>query len=605
MINSKNLITKESFDDSIINILDNLVTHDITDLGAIGDGVTDNKTIFINLFKNIKDYDTILIPKGDYLIKLTDEDLVRIGNTNKSMYSALNVEGKNNIEFKGNGTIIFDSTGCTKNPSMMWFKDCNNITINGIHFIGDAEFGEEVTIWQKMNGINIENCEGFIFTSNTMENILATLVVTGDRNSPSISGQVGKDSIISNNIFKNYGQITTFGGGVSRFIFSNNICVNALQTGIKLSTNTQGESSINNSYDIIIQGNIFTWEEDYKFSKVGWDTGKTFSPCGIMVECHSNNISILNNTIDLSRITQTINNPIQTIACVSLYKGNKDVLLYNNNVLIKNNNLYNYKTTSCISISPHYKNLTIDGNICSGNIGVNTYENITNKMDLLQISNNTLINDKNNIGIMFGNLLYNTVILKGNVINCTANLTSSGYRGFVEINNSKCDELYIDSNNINKCDILTYQSSPLQISSINITNNKLQSMNLNVSNNTKILNINGNTYEANKTINTIRTQNNSNIVVNFGNNSGYTDGSILNIDNGELRLNENSIKSKSGNPYIVGNSFIVSGTIIGQGSPEGNINAMYGTKYLNFGAFTNGLYLKTSSNGNTGWVQIK
>ncbi len=578
-------------------------SYNLLEYGAIGDGLTNNKEIFKNIFISIQDYESVYIPEGNFLIKLTDNDLINIYD--KNMYSFLKIENRKNIKIYGSGQLTFDCSQCTKHSNMMWIKNCTNISINGLSFVGDAKFNENIEVWNEyIDGITIENCENFVFNNNVMSNIMACLITTGERLSPTQSNITSNDIIIVNNIFENYGQISTFGSGVSKFIFSGNICKNALQCGIKLSTNVSGHNCINNSYDIIIKDNIFSWDENYKFCIVGWDTSKSFSPVGIMIECHSTNISITNNTCDLSRIKQSIQNPVQNISCISIYKGNSDSSLYNRLIKIENNLLIGYaESPTCISAPSFTQRLIIKENTCVGNINIGTYEVISEQMETIEIKNNFLYSENKNIGILIGNVWYAHIILDGNLINPNMTNSSQKNHGYIELKKCRANELNISNNQLSGCNILSYESNPLDIFRINIDNNKIKSNYLYLGENVNLLNIVNNIFNSNKTINLIRAQN-PDTTINFCNNTGYTNGSVINLNIGRIRMNNNSIESVTKVQYQMGSSFIISGIIIGYGSPEGIINAMYGSQYIDFSSTQKGLYIKTTYDESTGWIKL-
>lgn len=592
-----------------VNFLDQLKLQFV--YGIVGDGSTDNKNAFKEIFNSIQDYGSIYIPEGEYKINLTDSDLIDLEIGAKNMYTFLKVVGVKGVKIHGQGTLIFDSSACTLNNSIVLFQDCNDITIDGIKFIGDAVFSKDIQIGSGgvntttfkhfINGINFEHCENIKFANNTMENIMSCLSVTGCRQSPAINNYSSYDTIVANNTFKNYGQVSTFGGGTSRFIFSNNLCINSLQSGIKLSSNplTTDNTTIGNSYDILLHDNIFTWEEDFEFPIVGWDTSYNFAPVGIMLECHSKNISIKGNIIDMSRIKQLVTNPIQIPACISVLQGSDNIDYQNKCLDINNNVLIPYSTNNAsISIAPFIEDLYIKNNIIKGHIWVKTTTTITKQYKLLSVEDNSFdsLTIPNILSITSGN--FKVVNIIGNTFNSDIYDSTSVYKSLIELTKFTVDTLNIMNNVMRTGEIWCYSGSELIVTNLNICNNKLQAFALYTTSVLSYLNINNNIFNASKTIMKVVT-NNASAIVNVSGNSGKCTG-ILNIDNGNLYLFNNALKYSNAAPYSLGSAVLYGGNYIGTGTPSAS--ASFGVNYID--SATGNLYIKKSSSGTTGWYLI-
>ena len=586
--------------------LENIVTYDIEKYDCVGDGITDNKEKFKEIFNLIKEGEVLYIPKGEFKIVLTDDDLTAGNSPTKNMYYYLIKENIDNIKIYGQGKLIIDASQCTLKPALIKFYNCNNVTIDGIKIIGDVEFGENKVIYDKhINGIVFDHCSGTNFTNNVMENIMVCLLLTSNSVSPSSGLGISKDNKVIGNIFKNYGQVTTFGSGTSRLIFSNNHCINALQCGFKISTNVLYNEEIidtvkDNSTSIFINNNIIEWEADYKFSIPEWALTTSFSPCGIMIEGHTLNVKINNNIVNMSKIKQVLNNPIQEIGCIVLFKGNENIKLQNELVEIINNTLLTYKDKKSIVLTPFTYKLIIKDNVCKGHMDINTSTPSGEEYDLLLIDGNIFYSANNTYLLSLGNgTNYKKIDILNNVFSTECDEYT--YNG-IELSNVKSKTLTIKNNDMKKADVFSYTSSNIDVNVLNIENNLLRGITLYSKETTRQINIVRNNFECYKNCITLENKNDS-IICDISFNTGYVESTFITVNKGKLYLNENTIDiTQTGTPMTIGNCFVKAGTVIGQGAPT--INAWCGVKYYDYSTVGENLYIKTNISENYGWKLI-
>lgn len=587
---------------SIDERISDISSKNIRSLGCVGDGITDNAKKFREIVDSLQDYDTLYIPEGIYRIDITDDYLIDLGMTGKPSLAYCLIDSKKNITITGSGTIYFNVKKATKKIFFMAIRNCNNFSIQGTNFTGDTVFGENITIDDRsVNGFMFEKCIGTRIVNNTFQNMLAVLSITNDVQSPSVIGGISENSIVSNNIFYNYGQITTFGGGTSRLIFSSNICVNPLQCGFKSSTNVQNSARADDTYQTEIINNIITWTKDYKFSIVGWDTSKRFSPVGIMLESHTNKIVIDGNLIDLSYIQEPIDKPIQVVAGIALMRGASTPELQNIMINVTNNTIVMHPNRrEAITVAPSYNKLFIENNILNGQIGIGTTSTIY-QMELLHIKGNTFYNDVAPVGLSFRSGNYKKTVVSNNTFHSKVK-ASAGYESYIEIDGFVGSIFQLLNNDMVNGDVLSYTTNKVNFDKVIIHGNVIRAVNIVASAQLKQLTYSNNVVISDKT--SLSITGHSNLVVEFAGNTGETAGSMIVIDAGTVLFDATGLKSRSGVPMSFGTAFIEKGTIIGQGNPEGKINALFGVTYLNYSTTRDAIWIKNTVSGNTGWKQL-
>ncbi|MBU3109904.1 hypothetical protein [Clostridium gasigenes] len=383
-------------------------------------------------------------------------------------------------------------------------------------------------------------------------------------------------------------------------LFTNNICVNSLQCGIKLSSHPLiNAETLNNSYNNVISNNIFTWEKDYEFGLVQWDVGKTYSPVGIMLQCHSSTTKISNNVIDMSMIIQVIPNPIQESAGISIIRGATDEGYYYKNIDVTGNFIKPYfnKNISLV-VSPYVENLNISGNTMEGKIIISSTAVFPKQFGTLTINANTI---SNSIAFNYLSLTCNfrKIDITNNIFN--SKNVGSGYNSLIELNDITSEYLTISGNSMEVGEIISYSATKLNIKKINISNNFIQAVTLNTHANTLSVNLCGNSiYNAKNTFYLI--SDSLTTIFNISGNGGYVTG-FVNLNQGRIRINGNSLSTHSGTPFTFGASvFIDGGEYWGSGVPTAS--ALSGVRYYDFSVTLDNTYIKTTTTGATGWKKI-
>ena len=572
-------------------------TYNLLLEGCVGDGITDNKEIIENVFSNLTDGDSVYIPHGTYLIKLSDSDLKDVGMTRKPMFPWIVLNNKSNIKIWGSGTLKIEcDENMVKKASIFMFVDCLNIKINDLTIQGDAVFNSDITYTDVgLNGISLIRCHNAQVEGIKMYNILSALGVTGDINTPTSSNLVANDIIITNCIFKNYGQISTFGNGVSRCVFANNICANPMQCGFKVSTNVEGVDVIDKANNIILSNNIMYWDEFYRFPQVGWDIGKTFCPVGFMIESHTNNIRFTNNIVDMSKITDNLPNPITDYAPIVLHGEYIEGHLTNEGIEINNNKLHSVNQKPSIILNPNLASIIISDNELKGGIYARTFtQNTIVKTKGVYIKNNTFLDD---FYVSVKNIKTNVLLITGNnALNSNAKTLES-----IIFEENDIDQLIIENNKLPHEIIKTYNT--LTCSKITINNNMINRiLNLSYDNTNGILEVCNNNFTYNGTLSVFDIINDTTMVV-YNGNTGNTNGSIISINKGKLHLNGNSVVTKTSTPFNLGNAIVQSGLFSSKGAPS--VDAGVGVMYRNLNAVSPALYIKIGDGeGQDKWRQL-
>ena len=573
-------------------------TYNLILEGCKGDGKTDNKEIIENIFNKLSDGDSIYIPYGTYLIKLSDSDLKDAGMSRKALYPWIILDNISNLTIFGNGVLKFEcDSAMTKKASTFMFRDCPNIVLKDFTLQGDVSFDSSITYTDVgLNGINLVRCHNALVDGIKIYNMLAVLGATGELNTPTSSITVGMDTIFTNCIFKNYGQVSTFGSGVSRFIFTNNICINPMQCGLKISTNVEGIDAIDKANNILISNNIVYWESDYSFPQVGWEEGKTFCPVGFMVESHANNIKISNNIIDLSKITDTLLSPISDYSPIIVYSDYLENNLINEGIEIINNKLHSVNNKPSISFNPNLSSLIISGNELKGGLSGRTFtSNEVGKTKGIYIKNNVFLDS---FVLVLKNIKTKNFVFSENDALNSSNDASIETIIFEE---NDIDYVLIENNKLPNEIIKTYNN--LNCLRLKINNNLLNKIsNLGYDTESGYVEIKNNSFTSKSTLATLRISD-INTMIDYSSNTGLTDGSIINIDKGNIYLNNNSIKARTGIPYVLGDAIVMGGLFTGQGVPSQD--AGVGVMYRNNNVVTPALYIKVGDGkGEDKWVEI-
>lgn len=584
-----NIINQKIFGDlqSLVNqnekrIL-NLINVDVVVDYEFIDG-EDNTDKFIKLFNELKSNTRINIPKGEYQIILTDKILTKVSNG----YALIFKENLENVTIGGDGLITIDTSRCTLKNWVINFYNCKNMCLDNFRIKGDYESKLNVTVRDSFpNGIYFEKSENIFVKNSKFSNLLAPLSTTGSGSSPSVTIDVTKNIIITDNIFEDYGQISTYGGGASKLLFTNNVMINPLQTGFKISRNPLiSEITRENSNQILIENNIIYWTSDFKFGLTSWEPTKTYSPCGLMVESKTDLISLNNNSIYMGSITQNLNNPIQTIASIIVYKASNNLEFQNEKLVISDNTCVTYRQNSDISISPYCKEIIVKDNLVHNGISVVTFGQ-PKQIGSVILDSNTI---SGGYGVIALRCNIDKVIIKDN------NFINSN-NSIIELSNCNIDDIIIHGNNMS--DGRIYTVGDVISNNVFVKENKLiKTVNLTL--NVKNLNIKDNFTVDNITHYTLSLQDDSKCY--FDGNSGEC-SSIINQTNGKLYLGSNPMETKSAVIYSLTNVTVMSGLLYGSGAP--NFKTLRGVQYIDTSSsITETFYIQVDPTGSN-WKKIQ
>lgn len=565
-----------------------LYSKNILDYGCVGDGLTDNYMAFSELFNNLKDGDTVFIPNGTFLIELSDTILIDEPEFNrKKTYFGYIINNISNLTIRGDGILKIKSVNTTKKSGVACFKDCLNLNIDGVKVEGDVIFNDNEILKDKsLNGFSFVRCNNLKITKSYFSNLMATLEFTGTLTTPNDGRLLAENILVTNNIFKDYGQITTFGGGVSGLTFNNNICINPIQAGIKISSNINKVCYINNSTNILICNNIIKWDENSSFPFIEWAPNKKYCPVGVMLEAHTNNIKIDSNIIDYGTCNISVDNPITDYSPIFLLGNSVEGVNLNNNVKVTNNTLITKGKGYGLIASPFIQSLVIDGNTLDNGISYRTFSNVTSKNKIFKFSNN-VIYDKFYFYIKNANL--ESVIIRDNIY----------YEGIekqevITINEINVENLIIKNNSLGNNFIKNY--NPFTCSELNISDNTLNRLELDV-NKIRSFSITRNLFLHEGTIcivnNEVLNQ------LNYSMNKCNSKGSAIKVNNVDISLECNDFINSTGLPYDFGDNVkVVKGFYSGNGAPTKNDGI--GVTYRDISGIKNCFYLKTSEE-QSGW----
>lgn len=385
----QNIANAETFN-GLPNKISNIKVINVRDMGATGDGVTDDTIAFTNAITQAAN-GVVYVPTGIYNVKTNElyaDNITIIGsgsnsvikNTENTSASLMRVGSNTRIEnlsFDINKYSFFiDMPDTVKNVTI---KNCYGINGKIVRAIGRADDTKTAT------NIIVENCtaanwaggtaDGAVllgFTNNSLVNG-CTLINTnqacsgivfygGDSAKKEISEENNKcnNIIISNNIVENVEGGCIWGSLGKDIIISNNIVSNSLDVGIDLEGGLRGNIA-NNTISDCKNGNI-ALINNVKNCKV------------------NNNISIMNET-------PSGNLYKRHFMCYKNTMSSGDDYTLSNNEFITNNN-----TTMC-----EIANVSqISDIFISENKFINTYINISNGSAALNatitknIFNNTL-----------------------------------------------------------------------------------------------------------------------------------------------------------------------------------------------------------------------
>lgn len=335
----------ENYDDSLVreeinsvnsqlaHIENHLVTINVRNFGAIGDGVTDDTQAIQNAINSLDEYGgTIVFPKGEYIIsgvKLkSDISIVGESGFQSFGYSSINAT----VKIKSTGSYIFDISGCKTVKLQGILFDGNSRMANGLYAETD-----------RCRGLNVSECKFYecnIAIGCDLSKTLNEAIIKDNQIvycNTAITGIL--DSRIMNNFINaNKRSIYLREGNNDNIISMNKVEWNTVglecykSTHNVISNNIFDRQSseglfINNANQITITSNVFR--------RNGADVDTQKQKCHIRLESSnkiiiSNNITIANNSKDDG---SGINVPEFALSA------------YNNDlVLITNNDLSGYVT---------------------------------------------------------------------------------------------------------------------------------------------------------------------------------------------------------------------------------------------------------------------
>lgn len=553
----------------------------VVDYGFTKEG--DNSAKFKKMISELKDNTVITIPLGDYPISITDDNITLANNG----YALALKTGVKNITFRGPGRLVINSSNCSKKNWLLNLIDCENIRVENLNIKGDFVSIADTTVRDSIaNGLVFEKVRGFVMTGCKIEKVFAALSTTGHGSSPALTNDVAQDIIITNNIFDTYGQITTYGGGAKRVLFTNNICINPLQTAYKISSNPKIEASTeNNSKQVMILDNVISWRGNFQFGLTSWSPSNHYSPCGIMSEAHTRDVIIRGNNIDMSDIKQSLTAPIQEIVGIIAFRGNENEKYQQDKILIENNTISCYDKKADISVAPYAKSIAIKGNTVKNGIGVSTFgQPLTHSNVIVQ---DNLITG----GFGYCSLRCNidSIVFKGNVFKGTT-------EPIIELSDVALQELSIIDNDLVGGKIINYATSP--IDKVDICRNKLKTVNCTF-NTATVVNVNDNLTSDRITPYTLKVG--TDTVVNFTGNSGICAGALV-LTGGKANIDIRGLDTQSANILSLTGTYVNKGFLISNGVPT--FEALTGVMCVDYSTTGNILYLKTQTTGSDGWKQL-
>ena len=596
---------------------------DVRAFGAKGDGITDDTAAFQAAVATLVDNSKLLIPAGfTFYIKATNQNVIqRIDTHNHSLFL---IEGKSNVTITGNGKIIFDSVAEWYSPTvqnavyLFTFKDCQGCAVKNTHISGNVWFHSDKT--EPLNKSSLEavyfyHCDNSLMTDNIMTHLDGFFTVSGQAaNRQDVStNELTRRTIIANNIFDYFGKNSTFGAAATDLLIVNNVFHNCM-CSVKLSQYGKlGEKEYENkSGKTIFSNNVITWDSDFELPILWWDTNYSQDLVGVMIQAANHHVIISNNIIDMSGYSGTLN-PHTDSCCISVLKHTSDFTIYKpKNLQIKNNMLISSKQYGrSILIESSYYSLDVMGNSCDGDIIIVSNDVPSEKVDYYKIDGNTLTRTT------VENKVPSVTIQKCNCESITISnntFTKGQYTVYddysiIALNEIHVDKLIISDNDMAEGGIGTYNLAESNIGELYVKNNLLGRITLKNSGSTYVVTNNvfrNNTMAIELTIND--SVNNAISIISentfLGTQNNAQSGNYLKLNKGRLRFDNNSYNPKNPiNAIQLGNDvFVVSGNLLGNGAP--NINAQYGTTYIDYGTGQDACYLKTTVNGTSGWKKI-
>lgn len=580
--------------------------------GAKGDGVTDDKNAFKLLFNSATSYTDIYIPSGTYNVTVGVSDLTDITSTDRD-YAFLLIDNKQNINISGQGTILFNAQETNERAWFIVARNSSGIAIDGLRLVGTLDLvAEQVSVNLNEYGIMFYNSFGCKLINSFTRQLVVPVSVTGEPTSPATTANLSQENIILGNYFKLFQQCSTFGAGASDLIITNNIFED-MYTGFKISRNPlNGVSTIDISKNILISNNIFKWNETMQIGLVDYQPVNTYSLVGIEIQAPTNNIVVSSNIIDMSYVPNTTSSMITESAPIILFNSSliSDSSYVPKNISILGNTLYGYKYRTYVSIfgSPLVNELAISNNNMVGGIRL-TSSPYSYLGTICKISNNIAKSHTNN-AVFFS---FDTVKLKQLIVNDNAFTTidgvlNSGYASLIFFGNSEITKVIVKDNVMELGGIISSVGTTFTCNELTVSNNVASAVDL-IPTSAKNITISDNRLRTNATAIklTLDAGTKASCLVSVINNATYgisADGvaTILNLNGGKLKVNNNGFTS-SNSQFVFDSSVVIyEGHYFGSGAPTQN--AFMGVRYSNYGAGADGNYIKTSFTTNVGWSKI-
>jgi len=588
----------------------------ITRFGAVGDwnGTTgtNNKDFIKDAFNSLSNYSTLYIPAGRYLVDLLDSDVTDLGFDRDYAY-LLGID-KTGVILTGPGEIHVRCSGSTKRVVFCVFKNsvsCGGFQLNltGDLVKVDAMPNSETGVAM---GFMFYNCFSSGLIDCRMDSLLVPAWFTGEPISPATVTDVSKGCFLRGNYISNYEQCSTFGAGAFGLDIQHNHFVNAY-TAFKVSQNPSGDAAAGKAGMVNFSNNEVYWTEDAQFAAVFFAPTFAQAAVGLMIECANTEVQATDNLISLADVTAPSlpvfgnNGPIVIFESPDAGTGG---VLSTRRVTIKGGTCTaksGYGTRFAIDSTSNIVDLTIQNVTTSGGIRVQSgsvpslsYGTLTVKGNVCKgVAGTTL-------PMTIGAGRFRKVEIEGNSMTGIAGQETSGNEVIMLLNAFTCEDLVVTNNNLGKGTIGNFGGTAPTCANLVVTGNTLRSVDLATIDTLRAALNNDciTTGTANKLVLDAATKASCRVSVggSCSGPGGANCSTALNLNGGLLRLNSTEMFANSGSAFVFDASVVLQGgEYYGNGAPTQQ--AIFGSRYVDFAAGSNGAYLKTTSSGTSGWFR--
>lgn len=590
----------------------------VKDFGAVGDGVVDDTVALRAWFNSLRSGDDAYIPRGDYLVSVTDGDLTDIEGANRN-YAFLLSDTLSSVNFYGAGKIIFDTSSSSKRAFLFCIKNGYGINFS-VNIDGTFDPQENVPNSEIGDGygIYLYHCVASGLTRSRLRKLIQPLLITGQALAPATNYATGLRNYVRECHFEQYEQISTFGAGEAGLDFSHNHLHNAF-SACKLSQNPPDDpGAVGQARNIIFSNNIVTWSPEFQFSEIWWNPGYSQTPCGLMIEGHYHNITVSDNIIDMSGARPTTLPLMVESGCVIALSPSDHAVFDKDSfqqtrLKIQGNVLIGYAHVNrwSVKLTAVYRNVEVTNNTCTGGVDVYTSSlpPAINYGGLCIRSNRviTLGTRSASIGIRSGN--YSYVTIESNEFLGNSGALTNGDQSIIYLTGFTATHLRVANNIAPEGGIGTYGAAELNVEYIDIVGNSIKRVDLST-NGVRRINVHANSAVTNSTAFRIVLDalTKANAIIKFSGNScsGKTNANsstAVSLNGGKLKLDGNSFDANAGTAFSLDASVsIISGSYYGQGAPSQQ--AQYGVLYCDYNAGSDAAYIKTTVSGSSGWKKL-